>query len=798
MTPPRPLPPVLPSLAFVLLFLLVGPLPAPAGFEARAQQGVAASAEEGLRPMTFLDVQHLRSWSAPAPSPDGRRLLHTVTTPNWEEDRSQTDVHLVSLEEGVTSSRQMTFTGEANETAPAWGPEGDFFLFLSNRDAPGSASNQNQLYLMRPDGGEARRITDAEGGVTSFAFSPDGRWLVFRAGTTDSRQLHRLEVGAVAEMEAGVPAAERLTDQAGGVESWEWAPDSGSLYFLAPDSVDTDDRLRREKGFSVQVRNQETPLSSLWRLDLAPVQATRIAGDPAYSVTRFTLSDDGRWVGFAAVSSERYRRNITEEGLHTDLYLLATAGGPVERLTETHEVSPAGPFFSPDGRWVAFSAPEELERYTMDNRRLHIREVADRGSDWRILGAGFDGHVSVGFWAEDGNTVYFNEGIRATRQLLALDVNTDQVRQVTREDAALSVSRDEDTGVLLITYQDPSTPSTLFTAASTQALENRASWTRLTDVNPQVAGFALGRQAEVTWTSSDGVEVGGVLTLPVGYQAGERYPLIVAIHGGPAAADVLSFNGGYGSQIYAGAGYAVLKPNYRGSTNYGEAFRTGIVGNYFPPGYEDIMTGVDHLIAEGIVDPDRMGVLGWSAGGHWSNWILVNTDRFQAISSGAGTSNWISMYAQSDVQRNRQFYLGDELPYHDFDPYWEQSPLKYIANARTPTMIHVVEGDPRVPSPQSVELHMALRQLEVPTELFMYPGSTHGIPDARNRLVKSVSEMAWMDYWVRGMGEGFRWREVLSTLEETGETPAAQDDGEGETDGDVDGDGNGEWDGTGG
>jgi dipeptidyl aminopeptidase/acylaminoacyl peptidase len=264
------------------------------------------------------------------------------------------------------------------------------------------------------------------------------------------------------------------------------------------------------------------------------------------------------------------------------------------------------------------------------------------------------------------------------------------------------------------------------------------------------------------------VEVGGVLTLPAGYREGERYPLIVAIHGGPASADVLGFNGGYGSQVYAGAGYAVLKPNYRGCTNYGEAFRTGIVDNYFPPGYEDIMAGVDHLIASGIVDPDRMGALGWSAGGHWSNWILVNTDRFKAISSGAGTSNWISMYAQSDVQRNRQFYLGDELPYHNFDAYWDQSPLKYITNARTPTMIHVVEGDPRVPSPQSVELHRALVDLGVPTELFLYPGSSHGIPDPRNRLLQSVSEMAWMDYWVRGIGEGFRWEQVLETVESSG------------------------------
>jgi dipeptidyl aminopeptidase/acylaminoacyl peptidase len=211
----------------------------------------------------------------------------------------------------------------------------------------------------------------------------------------------------------------------------------------------------------------------------------------------------------------------------------------------------------------------------------------------------------------------------------------------------------------------------------------------------------------------------------------------------------------------------VLQPNYRGSTNYGQAHRTGIVGNYFPPGYDDIMRGVDdHLIEQGIVDGDRMGALGWSAGGHWSNRILVNTDRFKAVSSGAGTSNWISMYAQSDVQRNRQFYLGDRLPYHDFDAYWNQSPLKYITRATTPTMIHVVESDPRVPSVQSVELHMALKKLGVETELFMYPGSTLGIPDGRNRLVKSVSEMAWMDYYVRGVGEKFHWRHVLETLEE--------------------------------
>src|SRR5688572_7446694 len=402
----------------------------------------------------------------------------------------------------------------------------------------------------------------------------------------------------------------------------------------------------------------------------------------------------------------------------------------------------------------------------MKNDRVYVRPVSARGQAFRKIGASFDGDAGVDWWSEDRRTIYFNTGIKATTQLLALDVENGAVRQVTSEKASLSVSRDDDSGLLLISYSDTRTPSSTYVVRSLDQVTTRSAWTRLTDPNPQAAGFALGEQEEVTWRSSDGRMVGGVLVKPVGYQPGQRYPLIVAIHGGPASADVLGFNGGYGSQVYAGAGYVVLRPNYRGSTNYGEAHKTDIVGDYFPQAFDDIMTGVDHLIREGIVDQTRMGALGWSAGGHWSNWILTHTDRFKAISSGAGTSNWISMYAQSDVQRNRQFYLGDDLPYDNFEAYWDQSPIQYIRNAKTPTMIHVVKGDPRVPSPQSVELHQALKRIGVPTELFMYPGESHGIPDARNQLVKAVAEMAWMDHYVRGMGVKFSWQDVLKTLEE--------------------------------
>jgi dipeptidyl aminopeptidase/acylaminoacyl peptidase len=725
-----------------------------------------AAAAQTQRPMTWMDIQTFARAGSWAPSPDRQWMLYTITKPDWEDAQSYSDIHLVSMTRGVTSSRQMTFTEKKNEQSPAWAPGGAWFVFSSDRDAAANA-RQNQLYMMRPDGGEARKITDAKDGVSDFRFSPDGKWLAFRAGKSGEEQLWRMSV-------AGIPGAEaeQLTKGKAGIRAWRWAPDSRRIYFTRDDTVFADDKTRRDKKFTVDIKNDVTPLASLWALDADAKSETKLGSDPSYSVSSFEISPDGKWVGFTGSSSKRYERNITEERMYADQYLLEVASGAIERLTNNREVGEGGVSFSPDSRWIAFSAPDDMTRYTMTENRVYLREAGARGQPFRKLGSSFDGSVGVDFWSEDGKTIYFTTGIKVTAQLFALDVATGTVRQVTNERAAVRVGRDEDTGAFLIDYTDPKTPPTVFAVPGLDRVTGRSAWVQLVDATPEVKGIALGETEEVEWTSRDGKRVGGVLVYPVGYQKGQRYPLIVAIHGGPAAADMLTFNGGYGAQVYAGAGWAVLMPNYRGSTGYGNAHRTAIVGDYFTKGFQDIMTGVDHLIAQGIVDGDRMGALGWSAGGHWSNWILTHTTRFKAISSGAGTMNWISMYAQSDVQRNRQFYLGDGFLYHDnFDRYFAQSPLKYVKNAKTPTMIHVVEGDPRVPSPQSVELHMALKKLGVDTELFMYPGRSHGIPDPRNRLVKSVAEMAWMDYYVLGKGQKFQWRQVLETLEK--DKPAA-------------------------
>ena len=730
---------------------------------------VVSSAGAQQRPMTFLDVQQLRQAGSYDLSADGSRLLYTLSVPDWQAAKRFTDLWMVSTADGVASARQLTFTPDQNETAPRWSRDGRFFVFSSDRHGTG-ANPPAQLFVMRPDGGEARQVTEAKDGVGRFELTRNGQWLVYEAGKAPERQLWVLPVAGLLEGEVQAAA---LTRHATPIAWWTLTRDGRRVVFTAPDTVDADARTRVEKKFTVKIRNEDEPLEHLWTFDLESRQERRLTGGAEYSVENVTLSDDGRYVGFSGAPNDRYRRTVTEAGIYRDLYLLDTESGRIERLTTNAEIGESPLRFSPDGSMLAFSASNDFTY--MRDQKVYVRRTADAGGHWRKLGADFDGDVTVGWWAKDGRAIYFNEGRHATNEVFRVDVASGAVTQVTDLAGALFATRDDETGLVLVTVDEPTAPASLYLARSEAELANRSAWTRLTNPNPQVADFALGQASEITWKAKDGHPVGGVLLKPVGYTPGRRYPLIVQIHGGPAGADLLRFDGGYGSQIYAGAGYLVLMPNYRGSTNYGERHRmeTAGVGKYFEKGYGDIMAGVDYLIDQGLAAPDSMGAMGWSAGGHYSNWILTHTDRFKAISSGAGTMNWISMYAQSDVQRNRQWYMGGKLPYDDYEAYWQVSPLKYIKNAKTPTLIHVVDGDPRVPRPQSEELHMALKRLGVPTEFFVYPGNTHGIPDPRNQLTKAIVEFDWFEKWIRGKPGWFRWKEMLSTLDDSTKTAKA-------------------------
>jgi dipeptidyl aminopeptidase/acylaminoacyl peptidase len=745
---------------------------------------------QSRRPMTFLDAQNMRSTAGDAVSPDGNSMLYTLSIPDWQNERRQSDIYLVSMQRGVSSARRLTFTNDKNESSPRWSRDGSFIAFLSDRDAVTAAAGggrggrgggapaadggggSNQLYIMRLDGGEARKITSAASGVSNFNFSKDGKWLVYTSGRSGAEQVWAF---AIADLSQETPKATQWTRHATGVGAWQWSPDGKHLYFTSPDSLDRDERARRDSRFTVDPRDPASSLHSLWTFDIDGRTERRLTNDATYSVGEFTISPNGQWIGFHGMSPSRYERGILEQNDYADLYLLNVSSGKIERLTKNEIISEGPVSFSPNSQWLAFTAPDDWQ--FMHNQRVWLRKVDDAGGQYRKLGADYDGDVRAGgggggggfgggaFWSANGDTIYFSTGHRATTNVFALVVATGHVAQLTDYKGSVSVSRDEESGRLLVNYADPKTPPATYTVASLAALGNRASWTQLTDANPWIREqIALGDEEEITWKSKDGTMVSGVLVKPVGYQAGKKYPLIVAIHGGPAAADILGFNGGYGSQTYAGAGYVVLQPNYRQSTNYGQKFKIESQADYFTKGYQDIMAGVDYLIAQGMVDSTQMGALGWSAGGHYSNWIETHTNRFKGISSGAGVANWISMWAQSDTHRLREWYLGDKMYWDDMASWWRQSPIATIKTAKTPMFIHVVYGDPRVPRPQSEEMHYGLSALGVPNEFWVYPGNTHGIPDARNQYVKAVAEMSFMDYYVRGSGKKFAWRDVLNSL----------------------------------
>jgi dipeptidyl aminopeptidase/acylaminoacyl peptidase len=267
--------------------------------------------------------------------------------------------------------------------------------------------------------------------------------------------------------------------------------------------------------------------------------------------------------------------------------------------------------------------------------------------------------------------------------------------------------------------------------------------------------FVLPRQEKISWRSADGTPVEGLLLYPAGYIEGRRYPLVVQMHGGPAESD--KFGAGPGLllsyfPVLTGKGWFVFRPNYRGSTGYGNAFLRGVLNGYFKHMPLDVMTGVDTLIKQGLVDPDRMVVMGWSAGGHLTNRLVTMTTRFKAASAGASAANWTSMYSQSDTRDSRRLWFGG-TPYQKDPPmaaFWSSSPIKDASNVKTPTLFFVGENDARVPKEQSIEMYRALKANGVPTHLYIAPREPHQWGEFRHQIFKANTEMAWFEQHALG------------------------------------------------
>jgi dipeptidyl aminopeptidase/acylaminoacyl peptidase len=389
---------------------------------------------------------------------------------------------------------------------------------------------------------------------------------------------------------------------------------------------------------------------------------------------------------------------------------------------------------------LAFTIPDGKKEIS-DLRKIYI--VPTEGGKAKKLLNNFDYDPWISFWSVDSRYIYFNSYVGVNFHLFRVLIDNDKIEQITNLSGHPYFTKDKDSGKFIIRYSDPENPLDYY-YSEPENFNDRDKWIRLTNSTPQVKGFLLGKYETINWKSTDDTTIEGILIKPVNYKKDRKYSLIVQIHGGPHQGCRNDFSASCLDyvHIFSANDYVVFQPNYRGSTGYGEKFKKGIVGDFFGLSFDDIMTGVDYLIERGIVDPDSMGIMGWSAGGDLSNGALVCTNRFKAISTGAGG-----------------------VVYYDWDNYvFKESPLKYIKNAKTPTLIHCGEDDTNNIH-QCEELHTALKKLGVPTEFIVYPNMGHGIYDMRYQMVKMQAEFNWFEKWIRGKEGWIDWKEMIETLE---------------------------------
>ncbi|HUE87517.1 MAG TPA: S9 family peptidase [Vicinamibacterales bacterium] len=624
---------------------------------------------------------------------------------------------------------------------PQLSPDGKRMVFAMFRADWRANRPIGHIYRINSDGTDQMQLTFGERGEASPRWSPDGRSIAFlaRRDNDANNQIYLLD------LEGG--EARRLTTHATAPGSIMWAPDGTSIYFVAADAKTPEER-EKDRLQDDMYAFEETNFKQrhLWAVDLDGT--TRRVTDGEFSVAGYALSADGTRVVMSRAPSP-----LLEHSPQSEVWIMNVNGTGALRLT--HNLVPeSNPALSPDNSTVAFraGANERFENYYNDKIFL----VPAAGGDARVLLPDAGHEVLDLQWAADGKSLYFLANMGVHTELLHVEVESSRVRQLTSGEHTIAgwtyvgSARQH----VFTRNTPPRAPE-----AHTLPADGNAEPRRITSVFDYVdRQFALARQHRLTWRGQDGQQVEGLVYYPVDYVPGRRYPLIVITHGGPEESDKFGFSSDV--QVYAGRGYAVLKPNYRGSTGYGDAFLRDMVGGYFTQSHLDVMAGVDAVIAMGLADPNRLVKMGASAGGHMTNKLITFTDRFKAASSFAGAANWISMYGQSDTRLRRDLWFGG-TPYDadaPIDVYWNHSPLKDAARVKTPTLFIVGENDPRVPLAQSVEMYRALKRHAVPTRLYVAPREGHGLGEMRHRLFKFQVEMEWFERHVHG--RAYTWEQA--------------------------------------
>ena len=619
-------------------------------------------------------------------SPDGRHVAFTVQQADWDENDFVQQIWIADVAGG---ERYQLTSGRKSSSGPLWSPDSKRIAFTSERDG------KKQIYLINPHGGEAQQLTSEEGGIAAFHWAPDGSAIAFTSTGADPKtKKDRKEKYGDFEIVEGDYALLHL-----------WL-------VKTPAEIPSDPKQRPK-----------------------PEQLTE--GDK-FSVGDFSWSPDSRRIAFSA------SRDPDLSSLGTaQLYTLDLADKRVKKLLAANGPNNS-PHWSPDGQRIAYVTANGDPFFFYANTRIAV--IPAGGGEPRILTAKFDEDTRLVDWGPDG--IYFTALQKTSSHIFRLNPETLDIQRITAPESlfANNASFTPDHRVFAGLGAMPNRFAEVFISST-----NDFAPKYLTDMSDQWKGFKLTTREVVEWKSTDGAAIQGILVKPADYDPARKYPLLVVIHGGPTGFDtpVQAADRYYPTELFAAKGALVLRPNYRGSAGYGEKFRALNVRNLGLGDYQDVISGVDSLIAKGIVDKDRLGAMGWSQGGYISAFITTYSDRFKAVSVGAGISDWMTYYVNTDIHPFTRQYL-KATPWDDPAIYQKTSPIFYVNRAKTPTLIQHGDQHKRVPPPNSFELYQALKDRGVPVKLILYKGFGHPINKPKQQRAVMEHNYDWFAKYIWG------------------------------------------------
>jgi dipeptidyl aminopeptidase/acylaminoacyl peptidase len=655
-----------------------------------------------------------------AAAPHGTYVAYVERRWDKELDGRNADIWLVHCD--TRELRRLTFDSAA-DTSPVWGAESQHIYFASARTRAGDRdpaySGKKQVWVVSAAGGEAQPVTRLKDGIELFRLGHDGQTLYY----TTSR-------------EEELPAWKEL----------------------------------REKHPTVQYGSGKYRVSELWKLDLQTWRAEKLVDEKRY-IRDFAVTQDQRRIAMITTPDDRL---ITNEGrTRVDVYdaRLRRIETLPEALWRAEAPSPYGwlenPAWAPDGRALAFTIsfdgfPAEIiiaEWRQIDPERPD--DPVPPAKTWWLKRPREVYVLGSLKWRNEGRELCFLADERARARVQCVreirDGQQGDSLEMTPGDVVVSAYDLRGTGVqAAVVLGNTLVPQDVFLARVLTPREGEPTpeYRRLTNVNPQTERWKLPQISLVQWRSTDGVEVEGVLELPPDHEPGNPLPLVVELHGGPTGSTPFCLQYWiYGRTLLPARGYALLSPNYRGSTGYGDKFLTDLIGRECDVEVQDILSGVEAMVERGVADPNRMAVMGWSNGGFLTNCIITQSDRFKAASSGAGVVDQVMQWGIQDTPGHNINYM-QGLPWSSTEAYHRASPSLRLDRVSAATLIHCGEDDERVPVQHSRLLFRALSEYgKAPTQLLVYPGQGHGLTTYKFRQAKMEWDLKWFDQYVRGLPE---------------------------------------------